>query len=83
MGALPARRLPIQGIVVPTENAVSETLTPNLTKSEWIDRCMTSLGKLKPELSVQEAQTVAQNILWCEDTDEVPEQVAAAWACDD
>ena len=68
---------------MPTETAVTETLTPNLTKSEWIDRCMMSLGKLKPELSVQEAQTVALNILWSEDTEEAPEQVAAAWARDD
>ena len=59
-----------------------DTVSPPLSKPVWIDRCITHLGKLKPEMSLLEAQTVAMNILWSEDCTESPEQVAAAWARD-
>ena len=52
------------------------------SKAVWIDRCIMTLGKLKPEMSLLEAQTVAMNILWSDDCDEAPEQAAAAWARD-
>ena len=59
-----------------------DTLSPSLSKSVWIDRCMTCLGQLKPDMSILEAQTVAMNILWSADTDRSPEQAAATWARD-
>jgi hypothetical protein len=43
---------------------------------------MTRLGRLKPEMSILEAQTVAMNILWSEDPERSPEQVATAWVED-
>jgi hypothetical protein len=65
-----------------TEVAVTETLNPSLSKPVWIDRCIMHLGKLKPDMSLLEAQTVAMNILWSDDCSEAPEQVATAWARD-
>jgi hypothetical protein len=79
-----AHGTPIASLIrIYKEVAVIETLSPNIPKAMWIDRCMTSIGKLKPEVSIQEAHTVALNILWSEDTDTLPEQAAAAWARDD
>jgi len=59
---------------------VNDTVSPSLSKPVWIDRCIMHLGKLKPEMSLLEAQTVTMNILWSEDCQELPEKVAAAWA---
>ena len=59
---------------------MTETLAANLSKPVWIDRCIMHLGKLRPDMSLLEAQTVTMNILWSEDCSEAPEQVAAAWA---
>ena len=57
-----------------------DTVSTSLSKPVWIDRCIMHLGKLRPDMSLLEAQTVAMNILWSEDCSEAPEQVAAAWA---
>jgi hypothetical protein len=38
-----------------------------------------SIGKLKPDISLQEAQTVAMNILWSDAVDKIPEEAAADW----
>ena len=57
-----------------------DTVSPSLSKAVWIDRCVMHLGKLKPEMSLLQAQTVTMNILWSEDCTESPEQVAAEWA---
>jgi hypothetical protein len=61
---------------------VSETMIPSIPKSLWMDRCVMTLGNLRPDLSIQEAQTVALNILWSDEIDRLPEEAATAWACD-
>jgi hypothetical protein len=61
---------------------MNETLSPGMSKAVWIDRCVMSIGKLKPEMSIVEAQTVVENILWSDDIDTDPEVVALAWAND-
>ena len=63
------------------EATLNETLNPNTAKALWLDRCVMSIGKLKPEISIEEAQTVALNILWSDTVDKVPEEAAEAWAC--
>jgi len=63
------------------EVALDETLSTNIPKALWLDRCVMSIGKLKPEISIEEAQTVALNILWSDVVDKIPEEAAEAWAC--
>ena len=62
------------------EVALDHAISLSIPKAVWIDRCVMSIGKLKPDISILEAQTVAMNILWSDEVDKIPEEAAQDWA---